>query len=232
MESDNMEKSANSHLDHLLAFLKKRIEADSVLAKIDGFLSTKSSTAGSVRENVFTREFLCPAIAAYFYDEAFPTLGLEPEAIKSGLGAEGHRHCEGFGFTPNGKAPHLFHKGDIIKSEPPPEWFASGGTLSGKTAWPDFAIRSPLPLSLVGEVKYFSGRSPKTAVKELYNAARQVTFYLGALRGDQRYDAGLLVIADASPGHMFSEGWKSLKPELRRRFGADSGIHLLVVSLS
>ena len=82
---------------------------------------------------------------------------------------------------------------------------------------------------MVGEVKYFTKGSPTLAVKELYNAARQAIFYLGAFQ--DRYDAAMLVVADASPEHTFIQGLELVKPELLDRFGAESNIYLLSLGL-
>ena len=78
-------------------------------------------------------------------------------------------------------------------------------------------------------MKYFTKGSPTLAVKELYNAARQAIFYLGAFQ--DRYDAALLVVADASPDHAFIKGLKLVRPELLDRFGPESNVYLLPVGL-
>jgi hypothetical protein len=219
------------HLEGLKQFLKREIEGSPVLASLKQKVADASSTAGRVEENVFTREFLCPKIASYFYTEVRSTLGLDDEEeIRKGLGAEGHRHCEGFGFTPNGKK-HLFLKTDVIKSAPPKGWRTNDtAPLTGKCPWPDFAIRHPLPLSVVGEVKFVKRGKTPAAVQHIYDAARQAVFYLGAFRGGYR-DA-LIVLADATPERVVSEALATLRPELRGRFGPVTGIYLLVLSLS
>ena len=60
-------------------------------------------------------------------------------------------------------------------------------------------------------------------------AARQAVFYLGAFPG--RYDAAMVVVADASAGHTFHKGRESLKPELIRRFGLESNVRLVTVKI-
>lgn len=226
-----MEQLSYDYLDGLKGFLRKQIEGQSILEPLERMLKAKSSTAGSVRENVFTREFLCPAIAKFFYEECFASLNLPEKEIEKGLGAEGHRHCKGFGFTPNGTA-HLFHKGDVIRPTPPKEWLVDGEQLTGKSPWPDFAIRFPLPLSVVGEVKLFAKKSPSSAIQELYDAARQAIFYLGAFRGHYHYEDALLVVADVTENRVFTEGLARVKLGLLDRFGQRTGIHLLTLSLS
>ncbi|SRR5712691_990849 len=223
-----MDVQPASDLSLLQSFLKTRIEEQAIVDDLERMVQERMSTAGGSRENVLTREFLCPAIAEYFYEKA-PALGLSRDQIRSGLGAEGHKHCEGFGFTPNG-GRHLFHKNDVTKSTPPEEWLLTGRALTGKSPWPDFAVRKPLPLSLVGEVKLFSGSSAASAVKELYDGARQAVFYLGAFRGE--YSDALLIIADATKDRVFTHGLATLKPTLLERFGPSTGIHLTALSLS
>lgn len=214
----------------LCDFLLDDLESQSVLGLIEQFIENKSSSAGTSREEVFTREFLCPSIAKYFYKVVRHDLDLSDEEIKCGLGTEGYQNCPGFGFTPARSRKQLFTKSDIIKPKPPESWFeASEKKLSAFQACPDFAIGDPLPISVVGEVKYFTKGSPTLAVKELYNAARQAIFYLGAFQ--DRYDAALLVVSDASPDHSFMKGLELMKPELLDRFGPESNVYLLSVGL-
>jgi len=200
-----------------------------MLYDLGRLIRNRGSLAGSRHEEVFNREFLCPAIAKYFYEEVRAALDLKDGEIESGLGTEGFQNCPRFGFTPARKLPHFFTKGDIIKSTPPPGWLETNSPLPKYQACPDFAIRKPLPVSVVGEVKYFRAGSEKKVVKELYDGARQIAFYLGAFR--RRYRNGLFVVADASHSHAFERGISTLHPELRRRFGADTGIYLLVLAL-
>ena len=117
-----------------------------------------------------------------------------------------------------------------MQSRPPKGWRANTEEkLSLYQPCPDFAIQSPLPFSIVGETKYFKSGSPTTAITELYNTARQAVFYLGALAG--RYDAAMMVIADASPDHAFHKGLELLKPELLHRFGDESKVHLVTIKI-
>lgn len=213
----------------LIGFLETTLSARSVLNELGRRIRSRGSLAGSRHEEVFTRDFLCPAIAKYFYEEIRAALDLDDHEIHSGLGAEGFQNCPGFGFTPARKLPHVFTKGDIIKSTPPLGWIETNCPLPRYQACPDFAITKPLPISVVGEVKYFRAGSKKQVVKELYDGARQVAFYLGVFRRD--YDNGLLVVADASPSHAFVRGISDLHPHLVPRFGPDTGIYLLPLRL-
>lgn len=168
----------------------------------------------------------------FFYVHTRQELKLASDnEIKSGLGAEGVETLPDYGFTPASKSDHVFTKSEIIKSTPPSDWRLLGTShLKGHRACPDFAIRRPLlPFSVLGEVKYFRSPSPQGAVRELYNAARQAVFYLGAFRGE--YDSIMIVVADASSGHSFFKGMELLKPDLLKRFGPETGIHLLAVKL-
>jgi hypothetical protein len=225
----NLVSSTEPSLMGLIGFLETTLSARSVLYELGRRIRSRGSLAGSRHEEVFTREFLCPAIAKYFYEEIRAALDLKDHEIQSGLGTEGFQNCCGFGFTPARKSPHLFTKSDIIKSTPPPGWVETKSPLPRYQACPDFAIKKPLPVSVVGEVKYFRTGSKKQVVKELYDGVRQVAFYLGAFRRD--YDNGLLVVADASPSHAFVRGISALHPKLIPRFGSDTGIYLLQLRL-
>lgn len=217
-------------IQELLTFLKTHIEEDGVLAKIDKYISSNSSSAGSKsREEVFTREFLCPTMAKFFYVYQREKLGLKNEEIESGLGTEGYKHIDGYGFTPARSKKHFFTKGQVIESDPPQAWFKdSDKSLTSFMACPDFAIRSPLPMNVVGEVKYFHKGSKNSAIKELYNDLRQTMFYLGAFN---EYTDALLVVADASEGHIFNEALSLLREDLLERFGDETNIHLCVLKL-
>jgi hypothetical protein len=66
-------------------------------------------------------------------------------------------------------------------------------------------------------------------VGELYNVCRQVVFYLGAF---DEYEIALLVVADASEGHVFKRALtETLNPEIERRLGPDTGIYLIAPAL-
>lgn len=208
-------------LESLKVFLRTTLEARTVVGPLEEIIRDRTSKAGTQHEEVFTREFLCPTIATFFYEMAGPHLNLSEDVIRSGLGTEGYQNCPGFGFTPARHERHLFTKSDIIKSDPPKSWLtATTAPLPSFRACPDFAISKPLlPCSVVGEVKYFkkSGK-PDTVLKELYNAARQAVFYLGAFHGV--YDSAMVIIADASKGHTFLSGMQEVRPELIERFVA------------
>ncbi|MFC1776129.1 hypothetical protein ACFL3I_02155 [Pseudomonadota bacterium] len=220
----------NINIQKLCDFLLDDLKSQPVLSLLEEFIVNRTSTAGVSREEVFTREFLCPSIARYYYEVNRAKLDLSDDEIKSGLGTEGFQNCPGFGFTPAQSRTQLFTKSDVIKVTPPDSWFkASEKPLSAFQPCPDFAISDPLPISVIGEVKYFTKGSPKLAVKELYNAARQAMFYLGAFQDS--YEAALLVVADASPDHSFIRGLELVRPELLERFGPKSNVYLAPVGL-
>jgi hypothetical protein len=219
------------NLETLKVFIRDAIEERPVIALLEEMIRDRASKAGTRHEEVFTRELLCPTIARFFYEIARPQFNLSEDDIKRGLGTEGYQNCPGFGFTPARQKRHLFTKSDIIKGDPPKTWLITSMTpLPAFQACPDFAISKPLPFSVVGEVKYFkkSGK-PGTVLKELYNAARQAIFYLGAFHGV--YDSAMVIIADASKGHTFLAGMQEVRPELIDRFGSETGIHLVPIKL-
>ncbi len=218
------------NIPNLISYITRELEARAVLAELQHLIDSRSSSAGVRNEEVFTREFLCPTISRYFYDEKRDSFNLTDHEIEQGLGTEGFQNCPGFGFTPASKARQLFTKSDIIQSTPPKSWFAnSDKNISAFQACPDFAIGAPLPFSVVGEVKYVSGGSASSAVKGLYDAARQAMFYLGVYQNV--YDAALLVVADGSPNHSFCAGLELIKPELLERFGEETGLYLATIKL-
>ena len=215
----------------LKSFLRAKLEANPLLSRLEEMTRNGTSTAGRRHEEVFTREFLSPSISDFFYKHVRPELNLTDAQIAEGLGAEGYKNCHGFGFTPARKLKHLFTKSDVIEDSAPTAWrVAEIGGLPGYHACPDFAITSPLPFSLVGEVKYFKLNSPESGVRELYNVSRQAVFYLGAFHGT--YRSAIIVVVDASSNHSFFEALKLVKPELLERFGSETDIHLLPIKLT
>jgi hypothetical protein len=212
----------------LIKYIKQSLSKRDVLAPLAEIIENKTSTAGSSSlEEVFTREFLCPVIADYFYKDVRNSLDLSNSEIESGLGAEGSKNAKGFGFSPARKYHHLFRKSEFFESKPPALW--TNTENSDNQASPDFAIRDPLPLSILGEVKYFRKGRPESAVQELYNVARQAVFYLGAFAGE--YANALIVVADASSGHAFCEGLKLINPNIMERFGPETSVYLSVIPL-
>ena len=215
-------------LEHLKAYVQTQLQGTPIRSQVNQFIESGSSSAGIRAEEIFTREFLCPALAKYFYKHVRAELNLSDEQIRRGLGTEGYQRCPGFGFSPARKRKHLFTKFDIVTNTAPATWLVGNEKkLSPFQACPDFAIASPLPISTIGETKYFLRRSVAEAVKDLYDAARQAVFYLGAFAGD--YHSAMIVVADASPEHSFHAALDSLKPELLGRFGPETNVHLVPI---
>ena len=82
---------------------------------------------------------------------------------------------------------------------------------------------------MIGEVKYSRTENPSSAVKELYEAARQAVFYLGVYGKD--YDDALIVIADSSKQQAFVEGLGMVNAEIVSRFGQETRVHLATIPL-
>jgi hypothetical protein len=215
---------------NLFEYIENSLLNRPVLGELEKIIADKRSHAGARREEVFTREFLCPSLARYFYVDHRSFLNLTDSEIASGLGTEGYKNAEGFGFTPARKERHLFTKADIVNPQIPRSWIAEDAKLYRNQACPDFAIRDPLPLSILGEVKFFRSGNSETAVSELYNAARQAVFYLGAFRGE--YEQAVVVVADASVGHVFVKGIRRMNPDILERFGEETSIFLSIIPLS
>lgn len=211
-------------------YLQKDLQGMAIIEHIAELRHTGASKAGKGQEGIFASEFLCPCIRRFFYEEVRGELNLSPEEIAKGLLVEGYEGCTGFGFTPASKRKHLFTKSQVVKSSAPTAWRrATAKLLANFHACPDFAICSPLPFSVVGEVKYFALDSAESAIRELYNAARQATFYLSAFH--KQYESAMIVVADGSPGHSFFKGLEMLRPELLERFGEETDIHLVAIRL-
>jgi hypothetical protein len=212
-------------------YLQDQFKNKPVIQKLESFIQEGKSKAGKRHEEVFTREFLCPVIRTYFSEHVRSQLNLSDDEIKKGLGTEGFRKCDGFGFTPARKKKHLFAKNDIIKPVRPESWLAKNrNPLPRFQACPDFAILFKPHIAVVGEVKYFKTGAPMDAVNDLYNAARQAAFYLGAFHGI--YTSTMIVVADGSHDHTFHEGKQLVKPELLQRFGEETDIHLVTLELT
>lgn len=215
-------------VEQLIEHIETKLSRPGILSELADIIASGASTAGKRPEEVFTREFLCPLIADFFYNN-YRDIKLSDKEISDGLGTEGYKKAEGFGFRPARELPHLFTKSEIVKSKVPDSWNKSENP-TGKQACPDFAIRKPLPLSIVGDVKFFKSESPQAAVKTLYDAAREMVFYLGVY--GREYDDALIVVADASPSHAFDQGMKLIHRDILSRFGAQSRIYLAVARLS
>ena len=221
-----MEETANS-IEALKKYIKEKLEEQYILSKLDDFLKSGKSSAGKKsKEEIFTREFLCPSLYDYFSSQ----LVFSDDDIKKGLGTEGYQNCLGFGFTPSHGRQHIFRKQDMSGTKSPPEWLKKNESkLPDYQPCPDFAIRKPLPVSVVGDVKYFENSSTQEAITMLYSSAREAVFYLGAFHGD--YDSALIVVADGSKTEVFSKGMQSLKTDLLQRFGFITHIHLSILNL-
>lgn len=218
-------------LHELARYVQLQLQGRPVRARVSQFVRDGSSSAGRRPEEIFTREFLCPVLADYFYSHVRKSLTLSDDEIRRGLGTEGYQNCPRFGFSPARKKKHLFTKMDIIANTTPKSWIAGNGkSLSRCQACPDFAITSPLPISTIGETKYFMGGSIDAAIKDLYDAARQAVYYLGAFSG--AYRSATIVVADASVDQTFLSALDSVNPELLERFGDESNIHLVAIRLS
>ena len=182
------------------------------------------STAGRHSlEELFSREVLVPAFRRYFYEPNFMARhSFGAEDVKRGLGVEGFKNCEGFGFTPARKKTHILTKSDIVSPTPPNWWFEPDAKVLGNRPCPDFAMRAPLPFNAVGEVKYFTGKTEESARTMIYNAIRQAIFYLGAYAGE--YSTAIVIIADGSEGGIARDVFGGAHPALLERLGEESRV--------
>ena len=225
-------------IEQLMEYLKQRLESYSVKDDVERRIRSSDTKVKKEREAIFTAYHLCPAIDSFYSEDMLGKVNCIENEVKLALGTEGfdkvYKRLPRFGFTPARKKKHLFLKSDIVCPKYPRAWRTdSNKSLPRYQACPDFAIKTPLLLvSTLGEVNYFRSGTRERALTELYNVARQATFYLGAFNDEiDKYRRVLLVIADASPDHAFFQGLRLLKPSLRARFGEETNIHLLPLEL-
>ncbi len=187
-EGSGMEPNIETYMTGLMNFLKKELTKSPILPKLQDIIAKNLTSAGP-EEDVFTSEFLCPAIFKYFDKVVRHSLNLTDEQIKKSLGREGN--VPNFGFSPYRNAnPHLFCKDDFFKQKPPAGWHIGyQGKLPPYRSSPDFAIKDPLPLRIMGEVKFISENSGKP-IMEFYKAVREGIYYLSTFRF--QYDRMLL----------------------------------------
>ncbi len=217
-------------MDTLFAYLRGHLEARGVVRQLQQIQADKSSKAGASLEPIFNKEFVCPAIADFFLEEHRHALGLTDEQIRSGLGAEGSVDMPNHTFTPSLGRDYFFTKGQVLKTKPPAGWF-DPEKLTSYRSYADFAVRRPLPLSLVGELKYeHQAKSREKSIGVIYEVTRQCVFYLGAF--GQAYDAAVALIADATEGHLVYNTFEEFPPALRRRYGAENRLFMLILRLN
>ena len=215
-------------IEELIVYLKQKLETNPVIDKLDHAINEGLSTAGRRPEEVFNREFLSPTLASFFYDIIGPRYKLTDEQVRMVLGTEGYKNCPQFGFSPSLPFDFFFTKDQILDINPPKGW-VDNEKLRNYRSYPDFAVRQPLPVSFVGELKYVDDCNRDQAVKLLYDATRQAVFYLGAFHGD--YDSALFVIADATPEHRVNEALRHIRSGLLDRYGRITKVYCCVLSL-
>jgi hypothetical protein len=215
-------------VDSLFSYIRNHLENQAgIVASVDQMLLDRISTA-SRREEIFNREFLSPTIADFFYEEARDALDLTDSEIRCGLGTEGSHNMPKFGFSPGLGRDFFFNKTDVLQSSAPAGWLDQT-RLTGYRPCPDFQIRPPLPLSLVGELKYATRRlGAATAVNSIYDAVRQGVFYMGAFGGSCE---AAVIIADATDAHDLANAFEGMPTRLKDRFNGDNRLHLLVLRL-
>ena len=216
-------------IDELISYLQNQLCGKGLVEELYEIMRTGNTTASKEsREEVFNREFLSPAIADFFFTHVRRELSLSDAEIGKGLGTEGSGNCSRFGFSPSSISNHIFTKDQVLKSIPPEDWFfEKDRDVRPLRSYPDFALREPLPLSVVGEHKAYWGTSKKEAVKNVFEAAKQVVFYQGAL--GVNYKDGMIVVTDLSQADIVNEALKDVRPEILSRFGEQTRIHLCVL---
>ena len=105
-------------VEQLIEHIETKLSRPGILSELADIIASGASTAGKRPEEVFTREFLCPLIADFFYNN-YRDIKLSDKEISDGLGTEGYKKAEGFGFRPARELPHLFTKSEIVKSKVP-----------------------------------------------------------------------------------------------------------------
>ena len=220
-----------------------------------------------VPESYFTAHFVLRALRC-FHESNISRLGLRKQDISNCLRAESHERSfltddEGkklFAFSPatTGKK-HLMNKKDVAPGCIPPnaklsskkyqDWgyksltkWRKGSGLRGShfSVCPDFAIGSPSPYTVVGEVKivrYANGKWTRGASitedevrRIIFDLTKEVIFYLGC--HVPHYEFGMLVVADATRTGIVKSVIEDMHPDLvNGRFGSASGLYLTPISL-
>src|SRR5579862_8078315 len=101
-------------VQQLTEFLQTQLQGEAVVTRVEQMVRDHSSLAGTSREGVFTREFLCPSIRD-FYTQVCQNLNLHADEMCKNLQMEGFKTVKGFGSTPASKHMHLFTKDLVIK---------------------------------------------------------------------------------------------------------------------
>jgi hypothetical protein len=167
-------------IDSLCDHLRTKLEVPGIVEEIERIRTARTSKAGDSREGILNKEFLCPAIAVFFFEVHRDSLALSDLEIESGLGTEGSDNVPNFAFTPKLDRDYFFEKKDVLGKSPPDGWI-DPERLRNYRSYADFAIRNPLPLSVVGELKFErKAKTRKGALGAIYEITRQCVFYLAA----------------------------------------------------
>ena len=184
----------------------------------------------SAKESVLANSFVVPALKNYFLgDDFLARYKLNLEEAKRGLAIEYRDRAKDGLKTPQRKLPHLLNKGEAFQESPPECWFDLSQTAKTRLASPDFAIKSPLPFNLIGELKLFKGHSRAEAERAIFQTIREVVFYLGAYCGE--YEGAIIVAGDASSGQYLCEAWDLFSKSMAHALGVQSGIFGCVVPI-
>jgi len=221
---------STGEVEPLLSYVKNRIEGqENILCEIDR-LKNDPLTTTSGSEQIFNRYYLQQAIAEYFLKS------FDKATLRNCLGSEGmtQKHVKKqlpcHGFTPKTKPKFFYTKEHISGNLPPTDW-AKSQEPDDNRSYPDFAIRSPLlGKSHLGELKWLKATQAQKVVSDIYSLVDEAIFYLGAFMGT--YQGAIIVIADGSGCDSLEQGYDLINSEIQKRFGRNSGIHLLRLTLS
>ena len=229
-QNQNLTSLPGGRVEPLLDYVKNTIEEQEyVLCEIDR-LKNDPLTTTSGSEQIFNRYYLQKAIAEYF------SVNFDKATLRKCLGSEGltqahvRQQLPLHGFTPKTEPKFFYTKESINKRLPPTEWLRSQAPNANRS-YPDFAIKPPLlGKAYLGELKWMEVTPAEQVVNDIYGLVDEAIFYLGAFMGE--YQGAIIVVADGSGCNSLNQGYNLINSEIKKRFGHDSGIHLLRLTLS
>ena len=186
------------------------------------------------REFVFLRDFIAPLMHEFLITNA----GLDKREAAKAFLHESHdslRHLTS--GSPKRRPPHPFTKalGSSV-DEIAATWWSKSRTPSLARSYPDMALRSPSPVTVIIEGKYFVAKSDETAVKTLVKDIYQAFFYRGlshlAETGTHAawdYDFACLLAYDASDNGVLLSRWDTLHKEVKRGFWEGASIYVMIL---